>query len=320
MDSRSFRPDFLVIGAQKSGTTTLHEWLASEGTIGLPWPKKETHFFCYTDRFEQGLEWYRGCFPRGEYSLRGEVDPSLMCSFAAPHRIANAAGDIPVVALLRDPLARAYSHWAMNVFKGREKASFADALSREVSRIDAVDHDARVDQLASTFDEARDSDSSPMGTYVWRGLYEHQLQRWLPLFSSVSLYTFDDLFLNESTRADTYARLLAGIGYTEAPTRWDPDRRDNRTESPRFHSLSRALHDPRHMAGVKRAVKAVLPSPRARLAVQRAAVNLNSTGAGTPPMPPVSDLPTVAIEMLQEDAQRLVARTGIDVSGWRVLA
>ena len=68
-------PDFFVVGAQKSGTTTIHDLLKQNNQISLP-EYKETHFF--SRDFSKGINWYLKQFIENEYKIRGEVDPSYM--------------------------------------------------------------------------------------------------------------------------------------------------------------------------------------------------------------------------------------------------
>jgi hypothetical protein len=68
-------PSFFVVGAQKAGTTTIHQWLSRQPDVCLP-AIKETHFFSHRDRFEKGTAWYLAQFEGGGTDrIRGEIDP-----------------------------------------------------------------------------------------------------------------------------------------------------------------------------------------------------------------------------------------------------
>ena len=125
-------PDFLVLGAQKAGTTALYAYLRwHPGITGPSW--KEVSFF---DRhWWRGPAWYRGQFPlRSGTRLVGEASPSYLFHPLAPERVRALVPDARLVALVRDPVARAYSHYQHEVALGREPLSFEDALAAEPER------------------------------------------------------------------------------------------------------------------------------------------------------------------------------------------
>jgi len=124
-------PDFLVIGAQKSGTTTLADRLAAHPDVHLP--AQEVHYFSH--RYERGLDWYRRAVagaPPG--ALLGEKSPSYLTDTAAPARIAAALADVRLIAVLRDPVDRAYSHYWHNRRLAKEHLGFAEAVAAEPTR------------------------------------------------------------------------------------------------------------------------------------------------------------------------------------------
>jgi Sulfotransferase domain len=126
--------DFLVIGAQRSGTTSLWHALASHPELHLP-PSKEAPFFSHDEQFERGLDWYLEEF-------FSDADPRRLWGTASPHymmggpraavpevarRIRATAPDVKLIAVLREPIARAQSHHRMVVHRGREPRSFEEA-------------------------------------------------------------------------------------------------------------------------------------------------------------------------------------------------
>ena len=125
-------PDFLVIGAQKAGTTALYAYLRwHPGITGPSW--KEVSFF---DRhWWRGEFWYRGQFPlRSGQRLVGEASPSYLFHPLAPERVRSLVPEAKLIALVRDPVDRAYSHYQHEVALGREPLSFEDALAAEAER------------------------------------------------------------------------------------------------------------------------------------------------------------------------------------------
>ncbi|HTL48715.1 MAG TPA: sulfotransferase [Verrucomicrobiae bacterium] len=133
--------DFIVIGAQKAGTTALYKYLAAHPGIYLPLVK-ETNFFSDDENYRKGGEFlfsehYRNAAPSKKW---GDVSPSYMAGgFAAPveeiaRRIFVHAPGVKLIAALRHPVERAYSHYKMSVRRGWEKRSFAEAVREQMSR------------------------------------------------------------------------------------------------------------------------------------------------------------------------------------------
>lgn len=125
-------PDFVVIGAQRSGTTSLYRYLDRHPDIFMA-PTKEVHFF---DRhFENGVAWYCKQFDGAHLNqVVGEATPRYMADPRAVERLAEIVPHARLVALLRDPVERAYSHYWMERARGRERRSFEEAIAVEEGR------------------------------------------------------------------------------------------------------------------------------------------------------------------------------------------
>lgn len=111
-------PNFLIVGAQKCGTTSLHEYLYQHPQIYLP-EGKETKFFAEDARYSKGITYYEDvCFSTysGESAV-GEVDPDYMYFEQALERIAEHLDlrTTKLIFVLRNPVDRAFSHY-LNVF------------------------------------------------------------------------------------------------------------------------------------------------------------------------------------------------------------
>src|ERR1700737_3631850 len=138
------RLDFVVMGAQKSGTTALHYFLRKHPQIALP-NRQELHFFDDEEifsgqpvdyellhrhfRVRAGLALISRCL------LAGEVTPSYLYWEPSVERIWNYNPEIKLIILLRNPIDRAFAHWNMQRFKDREPLDFLDALKEEPRRI-----------------------------------------------------------------------------------------------------------------------------------------------------------------------------------------
>lgn len=195
-------PGFLVIGAQKGGTTALYAYLRWHPAItGPSW--KEVSFF---DRhWWRGEAWYRGQFPlRTGESLLGEASPSYLFHPLAPERARLLVPDVKLIALLRNPVDRAYSQYQHEVALGREPLSFEDALAAEEGRTRG-----EVERLVA--DPRAFSRAWWDHTYAARGRYAEQLERWLAVFPHEQLLVVATEELGERP-AETYASILAFLG------------------------------------------------------------------------------------------------------------
>ncbi len=195
-------PDFLILGAQKAGTTALYTYLRRHPEItGPAW--KEVSYF---DRhYRRGPAWYRGNFPLGARgSIVGEASPSYLFHPRAPERVAALLPDALLIALVRDPAERALSHYHHELALGREELPFEEALEREDERL--------AGELERMYeDSAYFSHAWWNHTYLARGRYAEQLVRWLASFPSEQLLVLSNEDLAAQPVA-TYARVLEFLG------------------------------------------------------------------------------------------------------------
>lgn len=128
-------PTFLIVGAPKSGTTALANFLGAHPDVFVSQPK-EPHFF--DAHFGTGLDAYlRGHFADwGEEAAAGEATPSYLAVPYVAARIAESLPDAKAIALLRNPVDRAYSAWWMRRARGMEPLPFADAVRAEREALD----------------------------------------------------------------------------------------------------------------------------------------------------------------------------------------
>jgi Sulfotransferase domain len=204
-------PDFLILGAQKGGTTALYSYLRRHPSItGPSW--KEVSYF---DRhYVRGEAWYRGNFPnkaRTRGKLVGEASPSYLFHPLAPERVRADIPNAKLVALLRNPVDRALSHYNHEVALGREPLSFEAALAAEEARLAG-----EVERLVA--EPRYFSREWWSHTYQARGRYAEQLERWLAVFPREQLLIVpsDDL---AAEPAEAHARVLDFLG--AAPQRLD---------------------------------------------------------------------------------------------------
>jgi len=204
-------PDFLVLGAQKAGTTALYEYLRRHPQISGPsW--KEVSFF---DRhWARGESWYRGNFPnvartRGKHV--GEASPSYVFHPLAPQRVEEVVPEARLIVLVRNPVDRALSQYNHEVALGREPLPFEEALDAEEERL-------RGEQERMAADPRYFSREWWSHTYKARGRYAEQLERWLAVFPREQLLILpsDDL---GSDPARAHAQVLEFLG--ASPQRLD---------------------------------------------------------------------------------------------------
>lgn len=136
------RPDFLIVGAQRSGTTSMFKTLIQHPSVARPYLRKGVHYFDL--RHDRGMRWYRGHFPiavtsrarrLGRRPVTGESSPYYMFHPLAPRRIAAALPDVRLIVLLRDPVERAYSGHSHEIGRGYETEDFVRALELEPGRL-----------------------------------------------------------------------------------------------------------------------------------------------------------------------------------------
>lgn len=163
-------PDFLVIGAQKSGTTSLYEYLTGHPSIA-PARGKGVHYF--EEHYARGLDWYRSRFPlRTAATLSGEATPAYLFYPVVPERVQRDLPMVKLIAVLRNPVERAFSHYQHERATGVEELSFAAALAGEDDRLRGEEEKVRANARYVSFPLLHQS-------YRSRGLYAEQIERWL---------------------------------------------------------------------------------------------------------------------------------------------
>jgi hypothetical protein len=136
-------PDFLIIGAAKSGTSTLYNLLRFHPHVRAA-AHREIHYF--DQNFEKGVEWYRvhfrpGTNRGGRRTITGESSPSYLAGKQVPQRVAEVVPEARLIALLRNPVDRAYSHYQMDVRVGQMRLSFEQVIDEAevtAARVDAT--------------------------------------------------------------------------------------------------------------------------------------------------------------------------------------
>jgi Sulfotransferase domain len=210
------QPDFIMIGAQRCGTTSLFRALLAHPQVVRPTFHKGVNYFDLN--YYRGSRWYRGHFPFREVARRRTEPYGGPCVFEAsgyylyhpfaPQRIAHDLPGVKLVVMLRDPAERAFSAYKHEYARGFEQETFERALELEDLRltgeIERMGEDPRYESFAHRHH-----------SYRHRGHYADQLERVFRYFSREQVYIIDsETFFAEPV--GEYRRLLAFLGLRPA--------------------------------------------------------------------------------------------------------
>lgn len=226
-------PNFLCIGAQKAGTSSLYNLLKQHPDIYLP--EKELHFFDKKTEYEQGKTYYEQNFEghNGE-KIIGEFTPDYSVYSYCPKRIKETLGkNIKIIFILRQPVKRAYSQYNHYKVLGSERSeSFEDVLSLNEQ-----------EKIASEY-ESWDNPKY----YVGRGLYFEQLNRYLEEFdeSNILIVLFEDLISRTGVELKKIQQFL-----DLSPHKNFELNNSNQTQIPKNKVSKNLLHLSRRSASIK---------------------------------------------------------------------
>jgi hypothetical protein len=186
-------PDFLIIGTEKGGTTFLY-WTLCQHPYVEPATEKELHFFDTRHWFEKDVSWYLSQFPSptwrdGRKVITGEASPYYLFHPFSPRRTSTILPNVKLIALLRNPVDRAYSAYNDKAAARQEPLSFEEALAEEEERTAG-----ELEKMLA--DENHHSPKYRKYSYLSRGIYVDQLQRWHKYFAPNQLLVLrsEDLF------------------------------------------------------------------------------------------------------------------------------
>jgi len=190
------RLDFIVAGAQKSGTTALHYFLAKHPNITMG-DQQEIHFFDDDATFAATVDYERlhKHYPLvASSTIAGDCTPSYLYFKPTVERIWNYNPKIKLLVLLRNPVERAFAHWNMQRFKGREPLDFFDAVREEKTRI-----------AGAPPTQAR------RFAYIERGFYARQLERFFKFFprEQVKVVKFEEF---KDKQRETLVSIFSFLG------------------------------------------------------------------------------------------------------------
>ena len=192
-------PNFMCIGAAKSGTTTLYDILKQHPDIYIP-AFKEPHFFDIPENYNNGIDWYKkNYFRKADRSIVADFTPSYFFEKETPKRIFKDLGNqIKFVVLLRNPVDRAYSHYLHSLRDKHEYLSFEESLHHENNRIEK-------------FMKDQDYLSYLRNSYYHQGLYGNMIERYLQYFSLNNFYFIhfeNEFIINRDKTIDSLLKFL----------------------------------------------------------------------------------------------------------------
>ena len=290
-------PNFFIVGAGRSGTTSLYHYLRKHPDIYMP-PIKEPHFLADVDPSVQRLRYlrmkviteekdYLRLFSgAGTRHAVGEASPSYIYDKNSPARIEQKAREAKIIILLRDPIDRAYSHYLTDVREGVQRKRFYDALMS---------------------DKAQPGRAwGAPDLYIELGLYYDQVKRYLDTFGpeQVRIYLYEDLVSDTAGLVNNVCDFL-GVDFHHGQF-FDAGKKYNAYARPR-NSLFRWMTG---VALMRSLAITLVPGPllgglRERLMMAR------------PPKPPMDARARELLEQVYpEDIGKLQTLIERDLSGW----
>lgn len=184
------KPDFLIIGAQKAGTTSLYNYIEKYAENFSPPTNKELQFF--TEKYEKGINFYKSFFENKDGKITGEATPDYLFYHKAPERIVEHLPNVKIIVLLRDPINRAYSQYNFQNCTKKTRAfdplEFKNAIREDIYRYENniyLDNE-KFNYIYKYF------------SYVSRSIYYDQLKNWLSFFplEQINIVNSENFFTN----------------------------------------------------------------------------------------------------------------------------
>ena len=246
------KQNFICIGAQKAGTTTLADILSQHSNICIP-PIKETKYFLFDEEYNKGEAHYNSFFSnwKGQIAV-GEFDPDYLLFPFTAQRIHDSLGsEVKIIVVIRNPADRAYSHYLMTKKKGLEDNNFDDALEAEPQRKSTI-------KIQKIF------------AYIERGLYGKQIKEYLKVFEPENFLFIlfeEDLLLNRMNTIKKVQQFL-GVPVEELKT----NIHSNEAGEAKNETLRDLVRRPNF---VKQVLKTILPSKETRKNIRKFFISKN---------------------------------------------
>lgn len=293
-------PNFVVIGAPKSGTTSLYHYFRQHPDIYLP-KVKELHYFSFPelgmdsmgpddsvvrDGLCQTWEQYMNQYQEvGNQSAIGDISPSYLYYSSSANKIKEKLGAVKIIAIIRNPIDKAFSQYMHMIREGLETLTFSDALAAEAIR--------------------REQSWGDIWRYAESSLYAERLKKFIEVFGkeNVKVVFFEDFTRNTPT---VLTELLSFIG-VDPSVEINTNEKFNRTGVQKNEVISKMMRNPSRL---KTMVKLVIP---ANLRFRLRNWIINSNTGDKPELPP--ELRSHLLNYFQEDissVERLLGKP----TGW----
>ncbi len=302
MKQGSCLPNFLVIGAAKSGTTSLYDYLKQHPEVYLPRNREPSFFAHEGDQmdyhgpgdedwdFTTDIASYQDLFRevQGEKAA-GEISPRYLFFNDAAQRIRHYIPQTKLIAILRNPVDRAYSHFLMNIARNCEPIkNLGEAVKAEKER----------DRLKWSWD----------WQYTGLGLYEEQLSRYDDFFSSgqILVILFDDF----SSHPEASIKAIFNFLGVDENFKVDMSQRQREAHLPKHLALNAWIERPNPQ---KQKLSSWLPKG-VKVSIKAWLKGINRTE-----IPPLdSKTREELIQIFKPDILALQKRLNQDLSSWLV--
>ncbi len=203
-------PSFIIIGPMKTATSALYEYINNHPLV-LTCIEKEVHFFNDKYKFSQGKDWYVAHFPLippGENFITGEASPGYIVN-NVQNKVFDMFPRIKPIALIRNPIDRAFSHYQHNVKHGFERRTFTEVISTELEIIKSFNNPSDI-LYTKNWQRATG--------YVLIGFYYYFLKQWLDIFPPEQFLIVDnqDLLVNPEGTMQQVFSFLSLSNHTSA--------------------------------------------------------------------------------------------------------
>lgn len=192
-------PEFIIIGAMKSGTTSLYYYLSKHPRV-LPPIKKEIHYFDHN--YHKGDIWYKSHFPitliNSNRFITGESSPYYLFHPNVPDRISETVPGAKLIVILRDPAERAISHYWHKVKSNKESRTIREALNWNGGIVAEEEQKLKNGEKKYSYEHVNFS-------YLERGKYVQQIDRYTDSMDeeNILILKSEDLFENTESVMDS---------------------------------------------------------------------------------------------------------------------
>lgn len=286
------RQNFICIGAQKAGTTTLADIISRHPDIYIP-PVKETKYFLFDEDYKKGKEFYDTYFNtcKNQKAI-GEIDPDYLLFPFTARRIADTLGkDIRLIVILRNPADRAYSHYLMTKKKGLEPFDFEKALEVEKDRKQNIKE-------------------QKIFAYLERGYYGKQLSEFLNVFPKENFLflTFENDLIQNRAAAIQKVQQFLNVEVQSL----DLTVHSNEAGEAVNETLRDLVRRPNF---AKRLLKGLLPSKEFRKSIRKFFIRKNLQKASAPKLDDATRKKIIET-YFKSDIQLTESITGLNLQMW----